>query len=476
MQASVAIPIDERAPQLKDFLFDQAMIVGKIRSERKVAIPESATPFLFLVFPWIVNPTSDDQQKAFEARRQEFIAAGFDGRASGGQLGNILDADKHLRECCVAKPQLAHCCDLGFINAASSLIAAGAPKEKLNEVYDRFVADIYGQGRFRAIALCHIFNLGADQPSLKFGDVRVERLDASTISQVLGETSAISFIHPPGTGDYFVISELEGPCDDHVAWLFGEKNKAELFLHVLQYFKNGVVHMDCAAPYFLPHWVNQIRKWGIFFVGNPRRFPYEKGQKTYTISKEEIAPIQRWWSVYQRPEILKRIDDLSNKLRQAGLRAGEYYELNHTQEKPTDRLLSLAVALEALFSPDDKGEFTFRIAQSLGQLVGTAGAQRSAIFVDTKKFYSRRSELIHGQYDLKAYLEGRFVTHDECDRWASYIRQAILRFLVLCLRGRNDRSEILSLLSTSALDAETGEKLRRESELSTFLDEIANPV
>jgi hypothetical protein len=300
----------------------------------------------------------------------------------------------------------------------------------------------------------------------------VERLDGPTIPVILGETSAVSFIHPPGTGDFFIVSEQEGPCDEHVKWLFEQKSKAELFMHVLEYFKDGVVHIDYAVPHFMPQWVNQIRKWGVFFVGDPRRMPYEGGQKFYTVRKDEMDGITRWWTAYQNPKIFERISDLRHTLRQAGLRAAEYYELNHSQDKPADRLISLAIALEALFSPDDKGEFTFRISQSLSQLVGTTEQERTAIFQDTKKFYSRRSELVHGQYDVDAYLKGQFVTHQECDNWASPIRQAILRFLVLYLRGRNERAEILKELSFAALDAGAADRLRHESQVESLLAEV----
>ncbi|MGH9496237.1 MAG: hypothetical protein ACRD3B_14655, partial [Candidatus Sulfotelmatobacter sp.] len=176
-----------------------------------------------------------------------------------------------------------------------------------------------------------------------------------------------------------------------------------------------------------------------------------------------------WWSAYQNPKIVERIANLRHTLRQAGLRAAEYFELNHSQEKPTDRLISLAIALEALFSPDDKGEFTFRISQSLSQLVGTTTEQRADIFQGTKKFYSRRSQLVHGQYDVDAYLQGDFVTHQECDRWASPIRRAILRFLVLYLRGRNNRADILNELSLAALNIEAAERIRVDSDLARLI-------
>jgi Apea-like HEPN len=466
------IPPEKRAPQLRNFLVDQSRIVAEIKKQKRDLIPDLASPFLYLIYPWLGEPINAEQKVLLAARRRDFEAAGFKGNTIREILEGILRQDEHLRECCVGPAQLAHCFDLGFIMSAAAFILADARSERLDELFQQFETTIYSQGRFKAISLCHIFNFQSDAPSLKFGNVRIERLDGPTIPMVLGETSAISFIHPPGTGEYFVVSELEGPCDEHIKWIFEEKNKAELFMHVLQYFKDGVVHIDYAVPHFMPQWVNQIRKGGIFFIGNPRRIPYEGGRRFYSVLEPEKQAIARWWAAYQHPRIFQRIEDLRNSLRQAGLRAGEYFELNHSQEKPADRLVSLAIALEALFSPDDKGEFTFRISQSLSQLVGTTSDQRAAIFKETKRFYARRSELVHGQYDIDAYLQGRFVTHEECERWASPIRLAILRFLVLYLRGQNEREYVHRELSLAALNAEAAERLRTESDPDRFIGEF----
>jgi hypothetical protein len=79
--------------------------------------------------------------------------------------------------------------------------------------------------------------------------------------------------------------------------------------------------------------------------------------------------------------------------------------------------------------------------------------------------------LVHGDYDIEAFLAGRFVTHDECDGWASPIRQAILRFLVLYLRGQNSRDDLLNDLSEGSLDAGKAEALRARSSIDTFLAE-----
>jgi hypothetical protein len=472
MTGPTSIDEKKRAPQLQHFVFAQAEILSRIKLIPQKIVPDAIiTPFLYLLYPWLDGIQVAENQELLAARRQQFKEVGFDGENIRKELESILKDDYHLRECCALVGPLAHCLDLGFINTASSLLNAKAPKTNLDTLYQGFTSAIYDQGPFKAISLCHIFNFNPEQPSLRFGDIRIERLDSQTISNILGETSGASFLHSTQAGNHFIISEREGPCDDPIGWLIEEKSRATLFTHVLQYFKDGIVHIDYAMPHFTPQWVNQIRKWGIFFIGNPRRVPYA-GMKPYSVNQDEIQVISRWWKLYQTLEIMGRISDLKHSLRQAGLRAGEYYETNHTLDSPPGRLISLAIALESLFSPNDKGEFTFRISQSVSQLIGSTTEERTAIFKDTKNFYARRSALVHGQYDVNAYLQNNFVTHADCDRWASLIRRAIMAVLVLYLRGRNSRDEFLNELSLAALNDEVAKKIRDESDPMKYLSEL----
>jgi Apea-like HEPN len=438
-----------------------------------MVLSDRITPLLFLCYPWIAKPDTEETGRFLAQQRERFRAAGFDGERVKAQLEEVLVRDKHLGECCPSAGELAHLCDIFFIVSSLPLFQTPASEEKLNELFENLSQVVYGQGRFKTVALSHIFNFDSDQPSLHFGNIRVERLDAPTIATVLGEMSLGSFIHPPGCGEYFIVTEHEGRCDNHVKLIVEEWQKAGRFVQVLQYLKDGVVHTDYAVPYFLPPWVNQIRKWGIFFIGNPRRVTYEGGRKFYRIDQREIAEATRWWRAYQSPTVFERLRDEQNTMRQTGIRAGDYYEYNQTDEKPVGRLIALAIALEALFSPTDQGELTFRIAQYVSQLVGKTPSERIEIFEEIKSnFYVRRSKLIHGQYNVADYYAGRFVTHEECDRWASIVRRAILRFLVLYLRGTSDRKELLERFGTAALDSSEAEKVRAESAPEEFLETL----
>jgi len=46
--------------------------------------------------------------------------------------------------------------------------------------------------------------------------------------------------------------------------------KALSFAQVLQYFKDGVVHVSYSVPYFQPVWVKPNKENGPVFLGSPR--------------------------------------------------------------------------------------------------------------------------------------------------------------------------------------------------------------
>src|SRR5438046_2328400 len=108
MPASQTIPRENRAPELKKFLLDQSQAVAQVRERKKELIADSVSPFLYLAYPWLVEPTNDAQRALFTARRNDFGAVGFNGAEVREALEEILRRDKHLRECCVSSIQLAH--------------------------------------------------------------------------------------------------------------------------------------------------------------------------------------------------------------------------------------------------------------------------------------------------------------------------------------------------------------------------------
>ena len=56
--------------------------------------------------------------------------------------------------------------------------------------------------------------------------------------------------------------------------------------------------------------------------------------------------------------------------------------------------------------------------------------------------------------------------------WSSYLRRAILGYVVLLLRGYETRNSILEALGDSCFDDSVGQKLREDSTVATFLTEF----
>jgi hypothetical protein len=191
----------------------------------------------------------------------------------------------------------------------------------------------------------------------------------------------------------------------------------------------------------------------------------------YFVTEQEKAGITKWWTAATSPSILKMLQDSKGKLRQAIWRAGTYYEASHERASAVERLIPLAIALESLFSPPDKGEFTFRIALSAAQFIGDTPDERHEIFKGVKDMYRRRSDLFHGNYDLEKYNNGTFVSSAEVDKWASWIRRGISGFLALYLAGEKDRDAILNMIAAAGFDSSLADRLRGSCSLGKLLED-----
>ena len=174
-------------------------------------------------------------------------------------------------------------------------------------------------------------------------------------------------------------------------------------------------------------------------------------------------------------DVIAPVLSQKSAFRETTLRAGDFFESNFGREHAHERLLALAIALEALFSPSDKQEINFRIAQYASQLVGTEH-NRKELFQKIRAVYDLRSRLVHASYDVDQFSQGTFVTHDQMDELASIVRQALVRFTALLIRGlyntKKGRKQLLEELSLAALDARVADELRRKSDREVILDEV----
>jgi hypothetical protein len=480
----MVIPEAERYGNLKNLIFGYVDQVAELRAQNAELARQFPQFFLFLTFPWVADQALlDNVQTAFFRRRKDEIEAlGFNGEATKKQLEEVLATDKHLAQCCPTLLHLVNFLDLSFITGIADAKQQGAAKERVEFAYDEFESLTYHQGRFKRIALSHLFNFEMEGNSVTFkgriaaGDVRIERLDASTIPSLLGESGFQAFLHPRGIGDCFVVEEEAASADDDLQWLLDRRQKALTFAQALQYFQDGVVHIGYSVPFFQPNWVNQIRRSGLFFLGEPRRLSYANGAKPYKIDATAIERLSTWWRAITTPEVARYLENKTGKLRQAIYRAGEYYETSHQRADSVERLLALAIAVESLFSPSDKGELRFRISQSAAQFIGKTAVERGEIFKSITKMYDRRSSLVHGSYDVEKYDQGKFVSSDEIDQWATIVRRAVLGFVALYLKGdlRAERDPILNRISEANFDDGKGDLLRKDADIERILEEFAN--
>jgi hypothetical protein len=478
------IAVAERYENLNHILSEYVEIVARLRNGNPNLARQWPQFFLFLSYPWILDqPFATDDQKEFLARRRlEIQDLGFDGDAAKIQLEEILANDKHLADCCPTLLHLANFLDTFFITAVADAKRQGATREQLDFAYSEFQSLTYHQGCFKRIALSHLFNFdmvgntAIFQGTTATADIRIERLDANTFPRILGESGFEAYLHPFGIGNCFVVEEEGASATADVEWLREKRTKALSFAQVLQYFQDGVIHVGYSVPVFQPNWVNQIRRTGLFFLGEPRRQAFQGGKQLYMLAAAESERLAMWWKAATTQHIGDYLLNKKGKLRQSIYRAGEYYESSHKRADNVERLLALAIAVESLFSPSDKGELQFRISQSAAQFVGRTPEERASVFKSISKMYARRSQLVHGSYNVEDYDNGRFVTSVEIDEWASIIRRALLGFLALYFRGDQQakRDPILDRIAESNFDGSEGDALRKDADIDALFAPLSS--
>lgn len=152
------------------------------------------------------------------------------------------------------------------------------------------------------------------------------------------------------------------------------------------------------------------------------------------------------------------------------LYGSSFYQLDEAQ-----RLLHLTFALEALFSPSDNQELSFRIRQYASQFVGETADERQQIFDTVKQAYGYRSKLVHGSLDVSSYINDTLTTATDNNELASVVRRSILGMLALLFSGRRNLKDhnkekcIHRELELGALKTEITEQLRKESNPEDFI-------
>lgn len=471
------IPSEDRYPELKTKLDLFASTLHAVIAKVPAYDMRQRNVFLALIRPWLLPAhVNESIKQAAEPAKEVAAKAGFPSEKIAVEIRLIFEKDKHLRECCGEPLALASILDDFYIHPATELLLAGAP-QRLPELFATFDNVVYGQGPFTRITYSHIFNFASQSDEIDLGPLKIRKLSTQEIALILGGPTMPTqyvFLQPPQVGTCFIMKEEKGPVENLFDWLWNSYTEAINLFRVVQYHKNGVAYVDYSMLHFRPDWVNGLRKFGLFYVGNPRRLPYLNGNKPFELSQDDYSLIRRKFAAYFSPEILQLMADEKVPFRQGSLRAGDYYEASLAEERPAARLIALAVALESLFSPDDKQEISFKIALGASSLLGGNAEKRNEIFADLRDLYARRSKVVHGSYDVKKYYEGSFVTHEDIDRWSPCLREGILRFLTMYFRGKRTKKDLERFreeLLSCALDNTRTDTLRKMSDLDEYLIE-----
>jgi hypothetical protein len=459
-----SVPENERSSKLKGYLRSWAEHLIAVKTSHPEILTDVPLPFHYLCHFWL-TPTSQQHSSTQEAFGQ-IRDSGFEGERVKRELEEILSEDRHLKECCETALDLAFYVDGNFIQMLVGAIEVGKVTDDTYEGFFNIFSKFTYSQPFRKLTLSHLYNFESSDKILRFSGVSVMRLEVSEIIDVIGDNSVYKFLHNHQTGDYFVITDSMGGCSDMIDWLFRERATAMEFMGILQYYKDGIVDIDYTAPYFLPPWVNRVRKRGLSFVGEPKRLPYLNAKRFYALSPTEALEVNRWWQIYQTPGVLARLADLQNKLRQVLLRAGTCYEASIERSDVDSRLINLSIALEALFSPSDRIELGYKIALYASLLVSKE-SERIDNFKFLREMYEKRSALFHGRYH-----QGDVITPEQAERLAGIIRVSILRFLVLYLKGENKKDAIVNRLSDGVLEGAIVERLRLDSDPKAFIDQF----
>lgn len=408
----------------------------------------------------------------------KILARGLSHSSLLEQLGELLASDKFLLSCCGKPEALAKAIDILFLKKLKlEAFPSASPtlafvRHLFEKSLTQFEQDLFEQRQFMRRAYFHLFNLTIE------GDIRLQApldgwfiqvLDPESVAILFGEPSAHSFISPSTTGTCFLVCEdtIGFEDEDLYAWLSRRWIDAQPYRQVLQYTMDGIVDIDYACPYFVPNWVNEVHKWGLYYLGEPRRehliYPFHR--PLFSGDQEQV---NRMWRTYLRHR--DEINATGSTLRRAIRIAGNFFEDYHRKTSRVEQFASLMIALEALFTPSGQGEYTFRVSQNCALLSAEDydGDGRHEVFEFLKQMFTRRGKLFHGQVDISKPNLDQLVSDDEIHRLASLIRKSILRFMALYLKGERDLEGLRSNLQKAAFDEGLRNELLAKADFEAF--------
>lgn len=126
---------------------------------------------------------------------------------------------------------------------------------------------------------------------------------------------------------------------------------------------------------------------------------------------------------------------------------------------PELRLVLLMMALESLFSTDDKSELAFRMSLRIAVLNGSGDASRKEMFETLRDLYDLRSRLVHGSWyrPSKGFVR---VSPNHLKMLHNTVRASILYFLAL---KELPKEELLKTVDRAVFDRQEIDKLRMKA-------------
>lgn len=425
------------------------------------------------VYPLLAFLSLEKNKESIRA----IIDRGLTPQALRGELDSILAADAFLAKCCGDAQQLAKALDILFFRNLSpsaypdGIVGLGLGGDPIESALVELDRKVYQQGEFKKSAYFHLFNvafIGNLLLEAPYQGWQIVQLEPTAVAPLLGETTLFSFLSPPATGTLFLVCEDTDGFDSETmeVWLDRRGKEAVPFRQILQYSIDGVVDIDYVVPKFSPDWVNELHRHGLYYRGSPRQDSVPIALRFYLVDFEQ-TDINKMWQTYLRHR--ERITSRGASLRKAIRIAGEFFEEFHKKSSRAEQLANLIIALEALYTPSDQSEQTYRISQSCALMVCDDSSERKKTFEFLRAMFKRRGKLFHGQYDTLTTRPEEFITDEEIRGLLSLVRKSILKFMTLYLRGEDDLERVRKHLHEATLDEAVRAELLQKSDYAELI-------
>ena len=215
-----------------------------------------------------------------------------------------------------------------------------------------------------------------------------------------------------------------------------EENPTERFddaCSALRLFKKGHILRKIIC--------SKSKYWQPFEYGTSFSYSYGRisPRAKYVLSNEELSKFLEFWKSYQMARKLKR--------KKIGI-AMRRFNFSYEKQAPEDKLIEYIIGFEALLLPGVSQELGYRLALRGSNLLGGNPGERKRIFLELKKGYDVRCDIVHSGITEKSvkigveeiYLDGLVNILED------HLRDAIRRFLVLSISQAKDESEVINML------------------------------